>query len=74
MDPIPITKIKIDKNKWLNTKIKYEENLCIQDILEDMCYKTYEWMYSKNDFNITLDYDSFKVNFINLIYNKYCDE
>lgn len=74
MDLIPITKIKISKDKWLNTKIKYEENIYIKDILQDMCFKTYNWMYSKNDFNIIIDYDSFKENFINLIYNKYCHE
>ena len=26
MDPIPITKIKISKDKWLNTLIKYEKD------------------------------------------------
>ena len=27
LDLIPITQIKIDKNKWLNSKIKYEKML-----------------------------------------------
>jgi len=74
MDLKPITKIKISKEKWLNAKIKYDDNLCNKDIIEDMCYQTYKWMYSKNDINIIIDYDSFKENFINLIYNKYCHE
>lgn len=74
MDPVPVTKIKISKEKWLNTKIKYEEDLFIKDLIEDMSYKTYRWMYSKDDINITTDYDSFKVNFINLIYSKYSHE
>jgi len=74
MDLVPITKIKIKKEKWLNTPIKYEENLYIRDILKLMCNKHYKWMKSKMDFDIIIDYDSFELNFINLIYTKYCHE
>lgn len=74
MDLRPITKIKISKEKWLNTKIKYEEDLYIRNILEDMCIKTYKWVNSKDDFNVITDYDSFKSEFINLLYDKYRHE
>tara|TARA_B100002019_G_scaffold248159_1_gene226966 strand:+ start:87 stop:539 length:453 start_codon:yes stop_codon:yes gene_type:complete len=67
--PIPITKMKISKDKWLNTKVKYEENLTVKDILEDMNDKTYEWIIDKDDLALVTDYDSFKNEFIQLIYN-----
>jgi len=68
---VPITKIKISKDRWLNTKVKYEEKLTIKDILEDMANKSYEWILKKDDLSINQDYISFKEEFINLIYNKY---
>lgn len=73
MDLRPITKIKISKDKWLNQKIKYEDNIINKDLIEEMCNKTYRWMESKNDFHIIKDYHSFKSEFINLLYNKYLD-
>ena len=73
-NPQIITKIKISKEKWFNQKIKYENNILFKDILEDMCFETYEWMNTKDDLNIIVDYDSFKKEFINLMYNKYLNE
>ena len=67
--PLPITKIKIPIDKWLNIKIKYEENLKIKDILEDMTDKTYEWIVNKDDLSLVTDYDSFKNDFIHLMYD-----
>ena len=74
MDLIPIVKSKIEKDRWLNTPIQYEQDLFIKDIIEIMCRKTYKWMNSKGDFEVITDYDSFKNNYINLIYNKYLHE
>ena len=54
MEPInliPITKIKISKEDWLNKPIKYEEDLLVSDIIEIMCNKSYTWIKS-NFFNI----------------------
>jgi hypothetical protein len=68
---IPITKIKISKDRWLNKKVKYEEKLTIKDILEDMASKSYEWILKKDDLSVNQDYISFKEEFINLMYNKY---
>lgn len=68
--PLPITKMKVSKDRWLMTKIKYEEDLTILDILEDMMNKTYEWINDKNDLEHVSDYDSFKNNFIQTFYEK----
>jgi len=67
---IPITRLKISKEKWLNTKIKYEE-LKIENILNEMCHKSYDWILSKGDLDVICDYDTFKEDFINLCYDKY---
>ena len=66
---VPITKTKIPIDKWLNTKVKYEENLTVKDILEDMSTKTYEWIIDKDDLALVTDYDSFKNDFIHLMYD-----
>jgi len=66
---VPITKVKMSKDRWLNTKVKYEENLTLKDILEDMTDKTYEWLSDKDDLALVTDYDSFKNDFISLMYN-----
>tara|TARA_B100000575_G_C23129324_1_gene654778 strand:- start:768 stop:986 length:219 start_codon:yes stop_codon:yes gene_type:complete len=71
MDLIPITKLKISKEKWLNTPIQYEENLFIKDIVEILSQKTYHWIVSKDDIEVIQDYDSFNKEFINLLYTKY---
>jgi hypothetical protein len=67
--PLPITKMRISIDKWLNTKVKYEENLTVKDILEDMVVKTYEWLSDKDDLALVTDYDSFKNDFISLMYD-----
>jgi len=67
--PLPITRMKIPKDRWLNQKVKYEENLTLKNILEDMNDKTYEWILSQNDLSLITDYDSYKEDFINLMYN-----
>ena len=74
MNLLPITHLKITKEKWLNTKIKYEEELRIEHILDEMCQKTYDWILSKSDLDVICDYDTFKDNFINLCYDKYLNE
>ena len=66
---VPITKIKIPKERWLNQKIKYETDISVKDILEDMSTKSYEWINSKNDLEQVQDYDSFKNDFIHLMYD-----
>jgi hypothetical protein len=67
--PVPITKMRVSIDRWLSTKVKYEENLTIKDILEDMVVKTYEWIIDKDDLALVTDYDSFKNDFIHLMYD-----
>lgn len=70
MNPlVPITKTKIPIDKWLSTKVKYETDMTVKDILEDMSTKSYEWINDKNDLEHVQDYDSFKNEFIQLIYD-----
>ena len=71
MDLIPITKMKINKDKWLQKKIKYEDDLTIKDILKIMSRKNYLWLESKEDITVLIDYESFEDRFIQLMYDKY---
>jgi len=71
---IPITKIKIDKHKWLNKTIKYDKDLYIKDIVKEMTNDVYKWISSKDDLECVCDYTSFETDFINLLYNKYIDD
>ena len=68
---VPITRLKITKEKWLNTPIKYEEDMKVKDIVDDMAYKSYEWINMKSDLDVVTDYNTFKNDFINLMYDKY---
>ena len=70
---IPITQLKISKDKWLHTLIQYEEEYTIKDVIEIMCQKTYQWILSKDDLTIITDYETFQEQFTNLIYDKYID-
>ena len=67
--PLPITKMRIPIDRWLNQKVKYEDELTIKDILEDMSTKTYEWIIDKDDLSLVTDPDTFKNDFIHLMYD-----
>ena len=71
MNLVPITELKIDKTKWLNTNIKYESSLNIEDLLNDMCENILNWLYNLEDYTIITDERSFKGQFKNMIYEKY---
>lgn len=71
MDLVPITKIKIEKQKWLETKIKYEDNKNIKEVLEEMSFNIYTWLNNQEEFITIVDYESLNDNFINLVYHKY---
>lgn len=68
---VPITELKIDKTKWLNTNIKYESPLKIEDLLNDMCENILRWLYNLEDYTIITDERSFNAEFKNMIYDKY---
>ena len=68
---VTIKKIKMSKEKWLQKKLKYDDILVVGDIIEQMCEKTYAWISLKEDIDLVSDYDTFKDEFINCIYDKY---
>ena len=49
MDPIPITKIKMNRQKWLSTKIKYDDELLYDDIIREISHKVHQWILEKDD-------------------------
>ena len=64
MDLIPITKMIIDKDKWLSKKIKYEENIVTNDIINDINDMIIQWILEKEDLNITSDPEDMKQDLI----------
>lgn len=68
---VPIRELKIDKTKWLNTNIKYESSLKIEDLLNDMCENILRWLYNLEDYTIITDERSFNEEFKDMIYEKY---
>ena len=72
-DLIPITRLKISKDKWIETQIKYDEDFLVKDVVDMMSEKIFHWIQSKSDLQIIVDQDSFKEEFINLLYDKYLD-
>ena len=71
MDLIPITKLKINKDKWLETKTKYDRNINIRKVLEEMSFNIYTWMNTQEEFTTIIDYETFNEKYIQLIYDKY---
>ena len=71
MSLIPVTQIKITKERWLNTRIQYEEDMYVRDVVDMLCTKVYGWIHPKQDFFLTMDYESFKEKFIQFVYEKY---
>ena len=68
---IPIIKINISKDNWIKTKIKYENDVTIYNLLCKLAYETYSLMDTFEDFNIIIDYTSFIDTFIDMIYRSY---
>lgn len=68
---VPIRELKIDKTKWLNTNIKYESSLKIEDLLNDMCENILQWLYNLKEYTLVTDEDSFNNSFKDMIYEKY---
>jgi hypothetical protein len=55
MDLIPITKMIINKDKWLSKNIKYEDNICNDDIVNDIVDILINWIHQKDDLEIISD-------------------
>ena len=70
-DLIPITRLKISNDKWLETQIKYDDDFLVKDVVDMMSEKIFHWIQTKSDLQLIVDQDSFKEEFINLLYDKY---
>jgi hypothetical protein len=68
---IPITKINISNENWIKTNIKYENDMTIYNLLCRLAHATYSLMDNFEDFNITIDYNSFIDSFIDMVYKSY---
>lgn len=64
MDLIPITQMLIDKDKWLSKKIKYEEDIATNDIINDIIDMIIKWILEKDDLIITSDSEHIKQDII----------
>tara|TARA_B110001450_G_C17373133_1_gene380511 strand:- start:389 stop:613 length:225 start_codon:yes stop_codon:yes gene_type:complete len=64
MDLIPITKIRIDKNKWLSTLIKYETDIYNNDITNDITEMILQWILEKDDLIIISDPSDIKASLL----------
>tara|TARA_B110000879_G_C10707776_1_gene331652 strand:- start:10 stop:465 length:456 start_codon:yes stop_codon:yes gene_type:complete len=70
MDLIPITKIKIKKEKWFQQKIKYEEDLTINGVLERSCHIIYNWVNNLEDYSLICK-ESFYEKLKTILYENY---
>ena len=58
-------------DRWLSTKIDFEDNYTIKDVTDLLNDKVWNWIHSQEDLFVNQDYESFKIDFINFIYSKY---
>ena len=56
MNPIPITRIKMNQQKWLSTKIKYDDELLYNDIISEISHKIYQWIRETDDLILHEEY------------------
>ena len=67
MDLIPITQMIINKDKWLSKKIKYEDDIYYNDIINDISDIIIQWINEKDDLEITSDSQQLKDDLIHLL-------
>ena len=71
MDLVPITKSKIDIKRWFIKKIKYDEELITEDILNEMCDYILDWINKLPEYELNTDIITFRNKFKFMIYEKY---
>lgn len=64
MDLIPITKMLIEKDKWLSRPIKYENDIYNNDIINDISDMILQWILEKDDLIIISDPSDIKKELI----------
>jgi len=71
MDLVPITKSKIDIKRWFIKKIKYDEELVTEDILNEMSDYILDWINKLPEYELNTDIITFRNKFKFMIYEKY---
>ena len=71
MEPRPVTTIKISFENWLNTPIKYGNDIFLKDLLLDISQKNYQWILNQDDIAPNTDFDQFHNDFLQMMYNQY---
>jgi len=71
MDLLPIKSLnsKTSLKKWLETTIKYETDMYVKDILNHMCLLTHDWIFSKSDLELPMDYGSYLDQYVQMVYS-----
>ena len=57
----------IDKDKWLSKKIKYEEDIYYNDIINDINEMIINWILKQDDLEIITDSESIKNDLIKIL-------
>jgi len=65
---IPQLKTKKSKDKWLQTKLKYD-NSTYQDICNDICYFIINWCNKQRDISMIIDEDKLMNEIIHIFYH-----
>ena len=65
---IPQLKIKLSKDKWLQTKLKYD-NSTYQDICNDICYFIINWCNKQKNIEMIITKDTLMNEIIDIFYN-----
>ena len=55
--------VNSDFNKWLLTKIDYEDNFFIKDVLEILLRHIVKWYNETNELSMTTDPETFEMEF-----------
>ena len=57
--------------EWIHTPIKYESNVFVKDILDLITNLVHAWILKQPDLEFNLTYDSFRQQYIQLLYYGY---
>jgi len=71
MNCIPYCKPKMSLSAWANKPIKYESTIFVKDILNMITYRMYAWVTTRPDLDLGLSYESFRDQYIKVLYYGY---
>ena len=64
-------KPKMSLSAWANKPIKYESTIFVKDILNMITYRMYAWVTTRPDLDLGLSYESFRDQYIKVLYYGY---